>query len=90
MSFTKGLPHRQSDGLVSDVDDPLRLRAAINAGFTLEFDLNVPLGAAWQFHGGTGTDRANLDALPADEQIRHGRRRPRGSSSRCRGRTPRR
>jgi hypothetical protein len=70
MSFTKGLPHRQSDGLVNDEDDPLRLRAAINAGFTLEFDLNVPLGAAWQFHGSAGTDRADLDSRPADEQIR--------------------
>ena len=70
MSFTKGLPHREADGLVSNEDDPLRLRAAINSGVTLDFDLNVPLGAPWLFHGGTGTDQANLDARPADEQIR--------------------
>ncbi|MBK8909643.1 MAG: bromoperoxidase [Rhodospirillales bacterium] len=70
MSFTKGLPHRASDGLVADADDPLRLRAAINAGHTLEFDLNVPISATWHFHGGTGTDRAGLDSLDADRQHR--------------------
>ena len=70
MSFTKGLPHSQTDGLVTDPDDPLHLRAAINAGVTLEFDLNVPLGAPWHFHCDAGTDRANLNDRPDDEQIR--------------------
>lgn len=44
MSFTKGLPHSQDHGLVEDTWDPVRLRTAIDAGFSREFDLNVPLG----------------------------------------------
>ena len=44
MSFTKGLPHSEENGLVKDELDPVRLRTAIDNGYTQEFDLNVPLG----------------------------------------------
>ncbi|MGI9509600.1 MAG: vanadium-dependent haloperoxidase [Geminicoccaceae bacterium] len=44
MSFTKGLPHRVEDGLVQDELDPVRLRTAIDSGYTRDFDLGVPLG----------------------------------------------
>jgi hypothetical protein len=44
MSFTKGLPHDPGTGLVKDELDPIRLRTAIDNGYTRDFDLNVPLG----------------------------------------------
>lgn len=44
MSFTKGLPHDPATGLVKDDLDPVRLRTAIDSGFSRDFDLNVPLG----------------------------------------------
>lgn len=44
MSFTKGLPHDQDHGLVKDTWDPVRLRTAIDTGYSRDFDLNVPLG----------------------------------------------
>ncbi len=58
MSFTKGLPHGETNGLVRDEQDPVRLRAAMDSGYTRDFDLNVPLGdrdtagaLQWHFHG---------------------------------------
>ena len=58
MTFTKGLPHSETDGLVKHELDPVRLRKAIDNGFTQEFDLDVPLGCRdgdgnleWKFHG---------------------------------------
>ena len=44
MSFTKGLPHDPDDGLVENELDPVKLRTAIDNGFTRDFDLGVPLG----------------------------------------------
>jgi len=60
MSFTKGLPHDPATGLVKDDLDPVRLRTAIDSGYSRDFDLNVPLGdhdpmgvLQWQFYGQT-------------------------------------
>ncbi|MGI9416726.1 MAG: vanadium-dependent haloperoxidase [Geminicoccaceae bacterium] len=57
MSFTKGLPHDETNGLVKNELDPVRLRMAIDNGFTQEFDVNVPLGCRdddgkleWEFY----------------------------------------
>ena len=55
MSFTKGLPHSEENGLVRDDLDPVRLRTAIDNGYTRDFDLGVPLGdrqggSALQWH----------------------------------------
>ncbi|MEM8948985.1 MAG: bromoperoxidase [Pseudomonadota bacterium] len=44
MTFTKGLPHSEKNGLVKDALDPVRLRTAIDNGYTRDFDLGVPLG----------------------------------------------
>jgi hypothetical protein len=61
MTFTKGLPHDPASGLVRDAKDPIKLRAAIDNGYTRDFDLNVPLGdrdemgnLQWKFHTGAG------------------------------------
>ena len=64
MTFTKGLPHDPAHGLVRDPKDPIKLRAAIDNGYTRDFDLNVPLGErnaagdlVWWFHNGAGHRR---------------------------------
>ena len=65
MSFTKGLPHDKDTGLAKEELDPIRLRTAIDSGFTRDFDLNVPLGdkdgdtLEWHFFG-----KANAPSLP--------------------------
>ena len=66
MSFTKGLPHSETNGLVKDPQDPVRLRAAMDSGYTRDFDLNVPLGCrdddgelVWHFY-----DRSKNAASP--------------------------
>ncbi|MGI9501761.1 MAG: hypothetical protein ACR2RE_01725, partial [Geminicoccaceae bacterium] len=70
MTFTKGLPHDPANGLVRDPKDPIKLRAAIDNGFTRDFDLNVPLGErngagdlVWWFH--TGADHRRWEAPTA-------------------------
>ncbi len=70
MSFTKGLPHDQDHGLVKDELDPVRLRTAIDSGYTRDFDLNVPLGdrnppntgpLQWQFHNANDLANGRID-----------------------------
>ncbi|MEZ5932226.1 MAG: bromoperoxidase [Alphaproteobacteria bacterium] len=70
MSFTKGLPHHPDNGLVRNPKDPIKLRAAIDSGYTRDFDLNVPLGdrdpmgnLQWLFH--TGADHRRWEAPTA-------------------------
>lgn len=72
MSFTKGLPHNKDTGLVKDELDPVRLRTAIDSGFSRDFDLTVPLGdrdplddnkLQWHFYG-----KANAPTLPNSDE----------------------
>jgi len=79
MSFTKGLPHSEDNGLVRNDLDPVRLRTAIDGGFTREFDLNVPLGDRdangdfiWRFYDSTknAVSPIALQDKPEGEQHR--------------------
>lgn len=46
MSFTKGLPHRNTTGLIADARDFEAFRNAINEGFIERFSFNVPVATA--------------------------------------------
>ena len=80
MSFTKGLPHDEANGLVKDAQDPVKLRAAIDNGFTQEFDLNVPLGdrgddgkgdLIWHFYDKTKNADSPIALQDEDDGVQH-------------------
>ncbi len=72
MSFTKGLPHSEENGLVKDDLDPVRLRTAIDNGYTRDFDLGVPLGDkvgdqfTWRFHNTADSATGRFDLYKKD------------------------
>lgn len=82
MSFTKGLPHDKEHGLVKDTWDPVRLRTAIDSGFTRDFDLNVPLGdripqnggpLQWHFFDSTKNTASPIALQDRDDAAQHRR-----------------
>lgn len=79
MSFTKGLPHHLEQGLARDALDPVRLRTAIDSGYSRDFDLSVPLGdrntvgdLVWHFYDSSKNPATPvaLQTLPDGEQHR--------------------